>query len=473
MSSTNQTTHYGLPEFVPTDKPAWLVDWNGAMSDIDTAIYTAETKADAAAAAAATATGDVASLASSVTSIQSQVTTLTDGVTHAQGDINTINSLIGSGEPTTQDKTIIGAINELAAEIPSGGDVAAEDVTYDNTSSGLTATDVQSAIDEIQNEVENFSPEVVHRRIVSIGDSYAAQDASMNYNNMLATMFGSDVDFYPVAEGGIGFAHTGLDGHTALTLLQSVESTISNHGTITDFVITVGVNDSIDDTVYNAAKTAIVTFINYVKTNYPKAKIWYAFIGNFFSASDSGHSALRKSLLLESVPEFYEIFEKNGCGVMRGAEFIMHDARNCQSANPTHPNAEGAENIAQFIFTWFNEGYAKYQTHYEYSDGATGAHICADIDGDTTTVLVLSWPSGTAGTASGLTDILTLPSDFPVRGDSNYHYPIYDQLALTTANGYQWVIAFIENKKVQISPNPAVTYTSATKLRITIPTMYA
>lgn len=36
MSATNKTPNMELPEFLPNDKPAWLVDWNGAMSTIDT-----------------------------------------------------------------------------------------------------------------------------------------------------------------------------------------------------------------------------------------------------------------------------------------------------------------------------------------------------------------------------------------------------------------------------------------------------
>ena len=36
MSATNHTTNYNLPIFVGTDKPAWLVDFNGAMTTIDT-----------------------------------------------------------------------------------------------------------------------------------------------------------------------------------------------------------------------------------------------------------------------------------------------------------------------------------------------------------------------------------------------------------------------------------------------------
>ena len=35
MSHTNSTTNYALPQFLTTDKPAWLTDVNNAFSDID------------------------------------------------------------------------------------------------------------------------------------------------------------------------------------------------------------------------------------------------------------------------------------------------------------------------------------------------------------------------------------------------------------------------------------------------------
>lgn len=40
MSATNTTTNYGLPIFIETDKPAWLVDFNGAMRSIDAQMKT-------------------------------------------------------------------------------------------------------------------------------------------------------------------------------------------------------------------------------------------------------------------------------------------------------------------------------------------------------------------------------------------------------------------------------------------------
>ena len=48
MSHTNSTANYNLPQFVTTDKPAWLTDINGAFSAIDTGINAAKDAADAA-----------------------------------------------------------------------------------------------------------------------------------------------------------------------------------------------------------------------------------------------------------------------------------------------------------------------------------------------------------------------------------------------------------------------------------------
>ena len=58
MGHTNSTIHYNLPQFLTSDKPAWLTDVNNAMSDIDTAVYAAQTKADTAFSDAGAAQAD-------------------------------------------------------------------------------------------------------------------------------------------------------------------------------------------------------------------------------------------------------------------------------------------------------------------------------------------------------------------------------------------------------------------------------
>ena len=67
MSHTNSTTNYNLPQFVTTDKPAWLTDINTAFSDIDTAIAGVSSTASTASSNATQAlsdAGDAATAAS-------------------------------------------------------------------------------------------------------------------------------------------------------------------------------------------------------------------------------------------------------------------------------------------------------------------------------------------------------------------------------------------------------------------------
>lgn len=154
MSATNSTPTINLPLFIGTDKPAWLTDWNGSMNAIDSAIATLQTAEGGTATALASLSQSVTALSGTVEQHTTAIQTVTTATATNTGSINTITSLIGNGEPTTDDKTIIGAINEIYADIGGGTGVAAADVTYDNTSSGLTADDVQEAIDELKADVD-------------------------------------------------------------------------------------------------------------------------------------------------------------------------------------------------------------------------------------------------------------------------------------------------------------------------------
>ena len=55
MSSTNKTSHYNLPQFIGSDIPTWLGDFNSAMTAIDSGINAAATSASGAATDAAAA----------------------------------------------------------------------------------------------------------------------------------------------------------------------------------------------------------------------------------------------------------------------------------------------------------------------------------------------------------------------------------------------------------------------------------
>lgn len=117
MGASNHTTNYNLSQFVGTDKPAWLQDYNGDMSKIDAGIHQAKQAADTAQLDATQAGNAAAANASAITSLQTNVGSLQTAVGTNTGNINTINSLIGNGTPTTTDQTLIGAINELVTNM--------------------------------------------------------------------------------------------------------------------------------------------------------------------------------------------------------------------------------------------------------------------------------------------------------------------------------------------------------------------
>lgn len=151
MSHTNSTANLSLPQFIGTDKPTWLSDVNGAFAAIDSyagsndaALAITDGKADTAiadasnavttAGNAATTAGNAAATATAANTVAGNALTVANGINAKVGVLTDL---------TTIDKsTVVNAINEV-----NGKDAA--DIPYDNTGSGLTATDVQAAIDEV------------------------------------------------------------------------------------------------------------------------------------------------------------------------------------------------------------------------------------------------------------------------------------------------------------------------------------
>lgn len=109
MASTNKTTHYELSQFIGTDKPAWLADYNADMSKIDTGINTAQTTAtgaDGKADANTIAIGTLENLSTDAkTSLVSAINEV-DG--HADTAQNTANS---ASSASTENGLAIQAIN--------------------------------------------------------------------------------------------------------------------------------------------------------------------------------------------------------------------------------------------------------------------------------------------------------------------------------------------------------------------------
>lgn len=160
MSSTNKTLTIELSQYVGTDKPTYLSDYNGDMLKIDNAIAadrdsiaTAQSKADGADAKADTNAGAISTLDNQINNASNGVA---KRVTDVEGDVNTIESLIGNGTPTTSDKTLIGAINELDTIKLDISDLTASAVPV-SPISGMSAANVQAALEEVNVNVTKHS----------------------------------------------------------------------------------------------------------------------------------------------------------------------------------------------------------------------------------------------------------------------------------------------------------------------------
>ena len=151
MGHTNSTANLSLPQFIGTDKPTWLGDVNGAFSAIDSYAGTNDAAVAAAVSDASSAISQAAAAVNTANTANTTAGNASTAANNAIGVANTANAIAGTVDAkvglladlnTTDRTSIVNAINEV-----NGKD--AGDIAYDNSGSGLTATNVQAAIDEI------------------------------------------------------------------------------------------------------------------------------------------------------------------------------------------------------------------------------------------------------------------------------------------------------------------------------------
>lgn len=119
MASTNQTTHYDLSQYVASDKPTYLVDYNGDMSKIDAGIYGAKSLADTNEASIGTLsnldTTVKSDLVSAINEVNTQVGTNTGNISTNTQNISANTSAIGvlANLSTTTKTDLVSATNEV------------------------------------------------------------------------------------------------------------------------------------------------------------------------------------------------------------------------------------------------------------------------------------------------------------------------------------------------------------------------
>lgn len=116
MASTNKTTNYELSQYVGTDKPTYLGDYNSDMLKIDTAIHGVAENVGSETSRINIIENNVGSLSSlnttDKTSIVNAINEVDDNSKTNKTNIGTLSNLT-----TTNKSTIVNAVNEVDANI--------------------------------------------------------------------------------------------------------------------------------------------------------------------------------------------------------------------------------------------------------------------------------------------------------------------------------------------------------------------
>lgn len=158
MSATNRTDNYGFPIFIGTDIPSWLIDWNNAMTQLDTAIAAAKSVADTAQTNIGLSNQEIIGLQNVAEAMNETILELT-GVVNGHGtSIDGINTVIaGNVRDIATIGESIGEIRSIAGWVYSGALSVGETILTIDCTNGLS----NDALVDIYIDVPGVTPEAV------------------------------------------------------------------------------------------------------------------------------------------------------------------------------------------------------------------------------------------------------------------------------------------------------------------------
>lgn len=280
---------------------------------------------------------------------------------------------------------MLSSVNKETGELSlvAGKQATADKIFYDNSESGIAASNVQDAIDKSArifygtraewNQLTTEEKVVyeyaafdegseVGKHIIFIGDSYGVlyRNNTTTLPEQLApymTKYGYTM--YHKFVSGAGFCNGGF-----LSNLQSLDSEITDKGKVFEIWVLGGWNDEItrNGQTIEQLQTAMTTFATYAKANYPNAKLCLSFYSFGFDViTDTTHSQAGYELTdLGKVRSTYTGYASTaGFGYVKGLEGVFHNLNlmepNDGVTDGGHPNdaglAQAAKNITDILLT--------------------------------------------------------------------------------------------------------------------------
>lgn len=186
VNASNGTDNYGLPIFIATDKPAWLLDWNGAMVAIDSLLKQIDNKAsiseqelDALKVQIESANTAISGLQESTSSLTTNVAGLTADVKQAKKDVDAMQETVV--QLTESVKTLETKVNSNSSNLTKMRDNI---ITNDSNRMHVANVDVQSRLIVIN----NLNPEGAGYVLLNMKDN-----GNISLGTMLLTLNFSDI----------------------------------------------------------------------------------------------------------------------------------------------------------------------------------------------------------------------------------------------------------------------------------------